>query len=142
VILSYALWWLTVAMKYRTYLKTKSYPRGANVTQGQTTNLKCELGNEICVYRATQICTDPGKNNFENPETDPISSGLNDSGEKYGEFNPLTTIDLTKNLSKTCNGSENCSFKFTPNQNLKCNGEYQLISTYSCIPKNSDCESS
>lgn len=142
ILFGIAVWWFIVSWQYRSYLKHASYARGANATEeGQTLNLSCDQGKEICVYRATQICSDPDSNNFENQQTDPISSGL-DGKNSYGDFNSDTTVDRTADMSRECNGKQTSSFKFAakgwPN-GMTCHGKTQLISTYSCIPKGTTC---
>ena len=144
VVLLISIWWFSVAEKFRIYLQGYTYGRGANAWKaGQTLNLTCGAGKEICVYRATQICTDPNQDNLENYATDPIASGL-DSNDSYGDFNSQTTVDLTDDMSDACNGSSTCSFKFTPKPfpgGMTCGGNTQLISTYSCIPSGILCQS-
>lgn len=145
IVLGVAIWWFVIAENYRKYLTTYSYGRGANASKaGQTVHLACDDGKEICVYRATQICTDPDSNNFENPSTDPFAAGTA-SDDKYGDFSSSTTSDLTNDMSGECNGKETCAYKFMPTRWPSsmpgCAGDTQLISTYACIPKGSTCQS-
>ena len=137
-----SMWYFGVAEKYRRYLKRSAYGRGANALKsGDTLNLSCRPGEKICVYRATQICTDPDTKNYENPQTDPIASGL--GSDSYGNYNSSTTVDMTKDLSDKCNGEQTCSYKFAskpyPN-GMKCGGKSQLLSNYTCISGN-NCQS-
>jgi len=145
ILLGVAIWWFVIAENYRKYLSTYSYARGANASKaGETLNLTCDDDKEICVYRATQICTDPDSNNYENPSTDPIASGTS-SDDKYGDFSSATTVDLTSDLSGACNGKETCAYKFSPKAwpsgMPSCGGDSQLISAYACVPKGSTCQS-
>jgi hypothetical protein len=141
-----AIWWYVIAEKYSNYLKTYSYSRGAHAIAGQTAHLSCDGGKEICVFRATQICTNPDSSNVENPDTDPIASG-NDGVTPYGAFNPNTTVSRTKDMGDSCNGKTTASFAFNPvgysnGGGWNCGGTTQLIATYTCIPKGTTCQSS
>lgn len=141
-----AIWWLAVSWKYSSFLNDYKYARGSNASAaGQTMNLVCGAGKQICVYRATQLCSNPDSNNFENPSTDPISSGLKLNGSKYGEFDPDTTVDYTSTLGKACNGQNTCSFTFNPlawSNSMTCSsGNTQLTSAYSCVSDSSECQS-
>ena len=93
--------WFAIAERYRHHLKDFKYARGANALGcGKTLNLTCDQDKEICVYKATQICSIPGVNNHEMADSidlEPISGG-HDS--PYGSFNPHTTTDLTKDMGK------------------------------------------
>jgi len=147
--LGVAIWWFVVAEKYKSYLRDYSYSRGANVLNGQTAQLTCGPDKEICVYRATQICTRPGNNNFETSSLEPIASGdekIDGARAFYGDFNPATTHDLTQDMGAKCNGKEKCDYPFSaasgwqaPN-GVACNGNTQLIATYACIPKGTKCQ--
>lgn len=145
-----AVWWFVVAEKFKTYLKHYSYSRGANALAGQTVELKCDGDNEICLYRATQICTNPGPGNFEDSSLEPIASGISgqDGGAHvhYGDFNPNTTIDLTKEMGAEVNGHTSHSYTFNPSSGWTatsggdpCNGNTQLIAVYTCVPPGGDC---
>ncbi len=137
-----AIWWYIVADNYRKYLGGITYARGANGEDGDTINLVCDSDREICVYRATQTCTDPNSNNFENSSTDPISNGTDDSVE-YGQFNPNTTVDLISDMGNECNGKQKCSYEFSADWSqspLGCAGISQIISSYTCIPKGGKCQ--
>lgn len=142
-----AIWWYIVAEKYNNYLKSYSYSRGAHAEDGQTVNLSCDSGKEICVFRATQICTVPDKNNFESsPMGDPIASGK-DGTTPYGAFNPNTTVSRTQDMGNSCNGKTTASYVFNSidfpsGDSWNCPGGTQLISTYTCIPKGTTCQSS
>lgn len=144
IILGFAIWWFLVAQNYRKYLTNYSYTRGANVaSKGRSTLLQCDSDKEICVYRAVQICTNPNSSNYENPSTEPMSSGTT-GNEKYGQFNKSTTIDMTSDLGGKCDGKEKCAYKFVGKQfpsGMICSGKTQLIATYTCIPKNTKCRS-
>lgn len=148
--LGVAIWWFVVAEKYKSYLRDYSYTRGANVINGQTAELSCGNDKEICVYRATQICTRPDANNFETSSLDPIATGdmkIDGARAFYGDFNPQTTIDRTSHMASACNGKEKCKYPFKVPQGwqapngVACNGNTQLIATYSCIPKKTKCNS-
>ncbi len=145
--LGIAIWWFVIAEKYRSYLGKYAYARGANATAaGQTLNLTCDQDKEICVYRAVQICTVPDDHNFESSPLEPIASGLGKNNAAYGDFDPDTTVDMTSELNEKCKGQKNCSFMFTPkpwphNGSCPSDSNTQLISTYSCIPKGSMCQS-
>lgn len=145
IFLGIAVWWFIIAENYRKYLDAYSYSRGAHATKvNQTLNLTCDSDKEICVFRATQICTDPSASNYENSVTDPISSGLS-SDTKYGQFDSNTTVDTTNDLGDKCNGATTCAYKFTqaawPSGMPSCGGETQLIAGYTCIPKDGKCQS-
>ena len=146
-----AIWWFVVAEKYKSYLGKYSYTRGANATNGNKIEFSCGGGKKICLYRATQICTRPGANNFETSSLEPIASGDSSLDEganvMYGDFNPQTTIDLTKEIGNLVNGKNKAEYTFNaptgwkaPN-GVACNGNSQLIATYACIPEGGDCSS-
>lgn len=144
IILGIAIWWYVIADNYRKYLNAGAYSRGANASSaGQTLHLTCDEDKEICVYQATQICTDPDRNNFENSDTDPFASGLT-GNNSYGDYDSSTTVDMTISLGTECNGKQNCLYKFDPAQwpvgMPTCNGDTQLISTYVCGAKGSACQ--
>ena len=150
IIFSLAVWNLIIVVKYKNKLDGYSYTRGANKSTPGAVKLKCGNGKEICVYRATQICTNPTVNNFEKDETDPIDSGYNNPNN-YGKFNTQTTVNLKNDMSKKCDRKQECIYNFagkwsgeTDGQSLltECGGNTQLISTYTCIPKGSKCKSS
>lgn len=142
-----AIWWFAVAKNYEKYLSTYSYARGANVdSDGGQVQLKCGAGKEICVYRATQICSNPSATNFENQATDPIDAGTGIGGGNvdYGQYNPLTTIDRTADMVDECNGAGSYLYTFNakpfPN-GMACGGKTQLLATYSCISPHTACQS-
>lgn len=147
ILLGVSVWWFVVADKYKKYMSTNyPYTRGAHAwEEGQTLNLKCDGDSEICVYRATQIYTNPDSNNFEDPNTDPIASGTN-SNATYGAFDPQTTVDRTVDLGGECNGKNSCFVNFVTSEwptgmVLGNAGTPQLISTYTCIPSGGTCTS-
>jgi len=147
IFLGIAIWWFVVANNYKKYLDEYSYSRGANVKgSGQIVNLSCDDDKEICVYRATQICSNPTSQNFETSSTDPIDSGLEDSSKMYGQFNPRTTVSRLDDMSQACNGKTTCAFNFQATDfvnGMQCDPvNTQLISTYTCIPKGTTCQSS
>lgn len=147
--LGVAIWWFVVAEKFKSYLRDYSYARGANALNGQTAQLTCGPDKEICVYRATQICTRPDSHNFETSSLEPIASGnakIDGDHAFYGDFNPATTIDLTQHVGAQANGKEKASYAFNaapgwkaPN-GVACNGNTQLLATYACIPKGTKCQ--
>lgn len=142
LLLVVVIWWFAVADRYKRYLKNYSYVRGANAYKlGETLNLTCGKNKKICVSSATQICTHPNSQNFENVNTDPIDSG-NSSNRYYGDFDPETTVSLLEDMKKVCDGHGKCEYKFTgksfPN-GMTCGGNTQLISTYTCVPEDSNC---
>jgi len=149
-ILAYAIWFYVMQLNRKKFMDSYIYSRGANAWKDKSNiNLSCGEGREICVFRATQICSgnDDSGFNFEIPSTDPISSG-EDDGVFYGDFNPKTTLDLTPNLKEECNGKNQCTyvldssvtpFPFEPNE--KCDpNNVQLLATYSCVPKGGICK--
>jgi len=144
-----AVWFFVIAERYRMYLGKTSYARGANAKKaGETLNMTCDQDKEICVYRATQICSQPDKNNFESSSTDPIAGGIKSDGPisaAYGDYNPNTTVDMTDALLKACNGDQKCAYKFNPAKfpgTMTCPAENtQMLSVYSCIPKGEACQS-
>lgn len=115
------------------------FARGANGKDGQDIHLSCGTGKAICIYRATQICSTVGPNGFERSNLDPISNGIVEPGKpevSYGDFNPETTVDLTKKMGDECNGKPSYTYKFQKDWSSKpveCNGKTQLIATYVCI---------
>ena len=143
-----SIWWFVVALKYRNTLSTFSNARGANVAgKNKTVNMTCDPGKVICVYRATQICSNPGYDgkNFEDPTIDPITNGLDYANSKYGEYSKLTTKSLTKEIGDTCNGKNSCSYLFKGDNfpsPIICHGEPQLISSYTCIQPGTACQAS
>lgn len=147
VLLVYAIWLYVVALQRKKFYDEYSYTRGANAwTDNSTVKLACDNDKEICVFRATQICTgNEYPYNYEIRESDPIASGADSSVTVgYGDFNPATTRDLTEELGEACNGQNTCSYLFqtseTPFPNgMQCRGNAQLLSTYTCIPKSATC---
>lgn len=145
-----AIWWFIVAEQYKSYLGRYSYARGANSMNGKSVNFSCEAGKKVCLYRATQICSRPDNKNFETSSLEPIASGdssIDGAHVRYGDFNPRTTVDLTQEIKARVNGKSNASYDFNippgwkgPN-GVQCNGDTQLIATYSCIPEGESCSS-
>lgn len=144
VLLAYAIWLYVIALQRKKFYDDYSYTRGANAwTDNSTIKLACDNDKEICVFRATQICTgNEYPFNYEIRDSDPIASGTSTTENVgYGEFNPNTTVDLTATVGDACNGQNTCSYLFqtsdTPFPNgMQCRGNAQLISTYTCVPKN------
>ncbi len=133
VIFGIAIWWFIVAKRFESYLDTTTVARGANLHGPGNVNLSCQDGKTITVATAVQVCTDPDSNNYENPSTDPISTGL----KSYGQFNPDTTVNLLKSMGDKCNGKTDCTYSFSPSRyknGVVCGGESQLISVYYCSP--------
>ncbi|MDB4769438.1 hypothetical protein OAG24_00585 [bacterium] len=142
IVLFVAVWWFAIAMNYKSYLNKSVYTRGANGEANDNINLKCGSGKKICVYRATQICSNPDSNNFEMSNLEPIANGA-ESNVTYGDFDPKTTVDFTSKMGNECNGKSECTFKFTPDwssKGVECNGKSQLIATYNCVANDSDCK--
>ena len=155
LLLGIAAWWFVVAFQYGKTLKMFAYSRGANVDPGAgktagKVDLKCDAEREICVWRATAVCT--GTNGVVNHESSPLdaySTGTTGT-TKYGAFNPSTTTDLTAALGGAANGKESYTYNFNGKTALpKCIGSGtnstvrpQLVATYSCIPKGQKCTGS
>lgn len=153
VALGVSVWWLVVAYKFRKSINMNSYTKGANLDPGQgktsgTVTLSCGSDYNICVWRATAICTGESQTNHElspcppsGPCLDPISNG--NDGVKYGDFSPKSTTDLTKELSSLANGSQKYTYFFNDKNQKTCpiGTRPQLISTYTCIPKGTQCKS-
>jgi len=143
-----SIWWFIIAFKYRDTLSSFSNSRGANVAgKNKVVNMTCDPGKVICVYRATQICSNPGfgGKNFEDPTIEPITNGLDYANAKYGEYSKLTTKSLTKEIGDTCNGKNTCSYLFEGDDfpaPIVCYGEPQLISSYACIKPDTSCQAS
>lgn len=138
-----AIWWFVIAWKYKTYVASSSFARGANVAgNDKKAMLSCDSGHEICVYRATMIYSSPNTNNYENKNTDPIASGLND-GTRYGMYDPRTTTSLTAHMGGICNGKQTCEYDFStqqfPGGITATPKNTQLISSYTCIPQGTSC---
>ncbi len=154
IIFIFVIWNMSVSSSYNTYLNNFRYTRGSNIKGiGNSKIFVCGKDSQICVDKATQIISEPDENNFENPNIDPISNGtITDSDGKiipYSAFNPDTTIDVTKELSQIVNGKNKYNYTFTgftpPGQTLndltnEQKQNIQLIATYTCIPKGSECK--
>lgn len=149
LLLGVGIWAFFIFKKQRDGLLDFRFTRGANATiaPGQNSvdvEFNCGPGKEICVYRATQICTGVSPDGFENSPLDPMSNGK-DSDAAYGDFNPNTTVDLTKKLAQAVNGQQSAVYKFVRDwsskpQDCSVNGQplnTQLIATYTCYPKGS-----
>lgn len=144
------LWIFVISMQRKNFLDTYAYTRGANSwTDNTTVNLVCDSSKEICMFRATQVCSgnnsvESGGANYEYSKTDPFSSGTENTTVQYGDFDPNTTVDLTTDMEKECNGNPTCAYKFSASSNPfpfgTCSLNSQLISTYTCIPKGGTCQ--
>ena len=159
-----ATWWFVVAYKYGKTVDTFSYARGANLDTGVVgpgntgkgnITLQCGPDAQICVYKATAICTgaiNQGSNTEGGPE--PIANGLNNTGT-YGDFNKNNTVDLTGALSKLANGKNKYEYCFDAREMSFGNGicpynqfdkksgvgqRPQLIATYTCVPTGTPCK--
>ncbi len=148
------VWWYIEAANYDTMLNGVSFVRGVNMIYNpegsdadNTINMTCPEGKSVCVYQATQICTNPDSNNVEDPTTDPIYAELNDN---WGKFNPKTTTDLTSELNSNCgtgageqlSDKSSCpAYVFTPSTTttsgdpFTCKGDIHFIATYTCQPQ-------
>lgn len=151
VVLLIVIFWYVVADNYQKDVKSFSYSRGANIDPGPgknkgTKTLSCDVGREICVWKANIICTGNGGNNAPNHETSKHSPFS--KGKKYGDFDKHNTLDITHELSKFADGKESITYNFDPTKypDFKCkiegNVRPQLIASYACIPKGTKCEKS
>ena len=158
------VWWYVEAANYDTMLDGVPFAKGANLiykpegTDAENTiTMSCPEGKQVCVYQATQICTNPTGSNVENPDTDPILNNIIKDGiadDNWCKFNPATTVDLTSELNSNCGtglglpvAKGSCpAYVFSPH-NLNGNswtdfcgdGATHFISTYTCQPAfNSD----
>lgn len=128
-----AIWVYIASSKESTSYNSQAYARGANLSGPGNALLTCDPGTTIQVAQATMVCHDPTAQNFENPTTDPFLM--------MGDFDPTTTVDLTTDMSKTCDTYSTCSYKFSAandtSGNFVCgpSGTPQLIATYTCVPK-------
>ena len=130
-----AIWSFAVADLYGSYAKTTSVTRGLTGEAGDTVVLSCPGGRVISVDSATQTCTNPDSNGFENSTTDAMTSTT------QGSFDPNTTVDLTSEIGGEANGETNYSYSFNPlnpytpqsgGSSVSCGGTIQLIGTYTC----------
>ncbi len=142
-----AIWWFVIAWKYKTHVASSIFARGANVASSdKKAMLSCDDGHEICIYRATMICTNPNANNFEARDTDPIASGIGEGNTRYGEYNPRKTTSLTAHMGSACNGKQTCEYDFStqkfPAGITALPDNTQLISSYTCIPHGTACVAS
>lgn len=142
------IWIYVVSLQRKKFLDSYIYARGANSSlppnTGGTTNtsqlnLSCGEGRQICVFRATQICSGSNTNNFEYENTDPFLSD--------GSFNPSTTIDRTSDLENKCNGNSTCQFTFDPSTTTfpdgtgwSCPVNSQFLSSYTCVTSVDECQ--
>ena len=154
-----ATWWFVVAYKYGKTVDQFSYARGANLDTGNTGKgnivLQCDNNTEICVNKATAICTG-AINQLSNTEggPEPIANGLNNTG-MYGDFNKNNTVDLTGQLSKLANGKNIYEYCFDAtgmtfgggacpfssfDKKTGVGQRPQLIATYTCMPKGTPCK--
>jgi len=152
VILVISVWWFVVGFKYSQSVGQFSYPRGANLDTTASApfgnvNLECDGGKQICVWRATGICTGESTNNFELGQ-DPFSGGSPSNPNAYGDFDPSVTLDLTQDMIGLVNGKETATYSFNRmgsngKRQITCgNGTRpQLIATYSCVPPGGSCTS-
>jgi hypothetical protein len=150
------VWWYIEASNYDAMLDGVPFAKGANLIYkpegtdaDNTITMSCPEGKQVCVYQATQICTNPvnpndDDGNYETSLTDPICSTL---GDNWGKFNPATTIDLTADLNSNCGtgsgeavSTGSCSYVFNP-QSFPFSGGVcgnpngvHLIATYTCQP--------
>jgi hypothetical protein len=160
LIISITSFWLRI--KKSNVIDGISYTRGSHIFNATGTddsskdiNMECEPGKVICIELATQICTgsssdNSANKNYENPSTDPISSGIKNGdgsddiivSKNYGIFNDETTVNLKDFYEKKCGGEEKCKHKYElhpfPND-MTCNEKTQFISTYTCIPVGTKC---
>lgn len=160
IILILVILWYVSTFSDEGNLSSISFAKGANITytpQGDNSvNLICPDGKQVCVYKATQICTNPNNSNVENASTDPMVTSLtakNNNGDyTWSQFNPDTTADLTQDINATCGtgndmntSQSSCTYDFVPKTTttsgkpFSCNGEIQLIASYTCQPSFSKC---
>ena len=164
ILIIVAIFWAITVYKRRKSLENFSYQQGANldtglvgngITGAGTVNFQCALNEEICLWRATAICSGIGPTGNEEASVTPFSNGVN-SPTPYGDFNVNSTIDLTSAISSVVNGESITSYDFD-NSKLtwpaglgQCISTYdqtsgqgirpQLIATYACIPRGSTCK--
>lgn len=154
------VWWYVEASNYDTMLGGVPFAKGANLIYNptgtdadNTVTMSCPDGKQVCVYQATQICTNPVNpnedgGNYETAATDPICSTLTDN---WGKFNPATTVDLTQELNSNCGvtgpgasvATSNCpAYVFSPSATTTSGAPFtcgnpngiHLIATYTCQP--------
>ncbi len=155
------IWWYIEAANYDSMLDGVPFAKGANLIYNpdgtdadNTITMSCPTGKQVCVYQATQICTDPQMpDNIENPDTDPILNNNITAGDNWGKFNKDTTYDLTQELNINCGTGldkpvtkQSCpAYVFEPNLTLpngkSCEGASHFIATYTCEPIGSKCQS-
>ncbi len=131
-----AIWFFFVERNKRNNLTTQTYTRGVNLAGPGNVLLTCDSDSQICITRATQVCTSPSTANFESSPLDAMT--------KTGDFDSSKIADLTSDdLGTQCNGKETCTYTFTgtkpfPND-AQCTGQTHLIGTYTCIAKGATC---
>jgi hypothetical protein len=122
--------------KFKRDMENMSFTRGANGEMGDTIHMECPPGYNICLYRATEICTSPTPTNFEDISTDCFNND--------GSFNYSAAIDRTKSMSALVNGKNSYDYIFNANYNTPsgiCRGKKQLIATYACTNNMNSCVS-
>jgi hypothetical protein len=158
--ISVASIWLRIKREH--VVDNIDYAKGAhlfNVNPGEDSSenkikMECDYGKVICIENANQICT--GSNwtkdnanyqnkNYENPDTDPIASGLNADNDMgpYGTFNSKTTQNVKDTLKTKCGGQQKCDFNYKAVPfpiGMTCSEQTQLIATYTCITKGTECK--
>ncbi len=157
------IWWYMEAANYDTMLVGVPFAKGANKiydpspAADNTVKMSCPYGKQICVYQATQICTNPSpgsghSGNHENQITDPIINLTTGSAENWSKFNPDTTYDLTALMNAQCStgagmsvGTPTCEYDWDPAQTPfpfgTCTGEnsgIHLLAGYTCQDPNSE----
>lgn len=153
ILLGVTIFWFVFSLKDRSNANTWKYSRGANATSvnGEKVNvsLSCDADSEICMWQSTLICTSPGTGNTERSPLPAFST----SSTNYGGFDPTTTVDLTADMAAVANGKQSVIYEFDPSTAWskaglqgKCavdggTAYSQLISTYTCIPKGTQCKS-
>ncbi len=162
IILGLAIFWFVVGYKYNSVVSSSSYTRGANIDTGTSGTgntgkgsvaMTCDADHEICMWRSTAICTG-AINGQSNTEGGPES--IDGSIKNYGNFEENNTIDLSSQIASQANGQQSFTYNFDgtkmlfggkicPFANYSKSQNFgqrpQLISTYTCIPKGSTCQS-
>ncbi|HSA76318.1 MAG TPA: hypothetical protein VLE02_02115 [Nitrosarchaeum sp.] len=136
IILMMVLFVFVSSYKYRKDAYDYSFVRGASGDAGSQINFECPSGYNICLYRATEICTNPTSNNFEDTQYDSFNYD--------GSFNYNVAIDRTQLIKSMVNGKNKFTYYFNPSANTPsgiCGGKKQLISSYACTNDMSQCKS-
>ena len=153
------VWWYMEAANYDTMLDGVPFAKGANLIYDpagtpadNTVTMSCPTGKQVCVYQATQICTNPTPGNYETLETDPIITDASNPG--WSKFNPDTTVNLTQALNAACGvvsmgapvTKGTCQYVFNPTSTpftapMTCGGATHLIANYTCEPAGAPCNS-